>query len=128
MEKLQRVLHVDDDEDIRAISKMTLELVGHFEVTQCESGQEAIEIAQSARPQLFLLDVMMPVMGGEETWRRLSALPGLEKVPTIFMTAKAENEFSRKLMDQGALAVITKPFDPAELCQSIQAAWAGRFY
>jgi len=128
MEELKKILHVDDDEDIRAIAKMTLELVGHFEVVQCESGPEAINIAQSAKPQLFLLDVMMPEMDGEETWRQLTALPGLEKVPTIFMTAKAEKQFSKTLIRQGALAVITKPFDPTELCDRIQTAWMGQFY
>ena len=128
MQKLQRILHVDDDEDIRTIARMTLELVGNFHVDQFASGPEAIENAQACAPQLFLLDVMMPEMSGEETWRQLVTLPGLEQVPTIFMTAKAEKEFSQNLINQGALAVITKPFDPQELCQQIEAAWMNSFF
>jgi CheY-like chemotaxis protein len=128
MEKLQRILHVDDDEDIRTIAKMTLELIGNFHVDQFSSGKDAIENALACRPQLFLLDVMMPEMSGEETWRRLLEIPTLERVPTIFMTAKAEKQFTKSLMEQGALAVITKPFDPQELCEKIVTAWEGSFF
>ncbi len=123
MQKLKKILHVDDDEDIRTIAKITLELVGHFEVAQFATGPDAIEAAQAFSPQLFLLDVMMPEMSGEETWRRLSALPGLEHVPTVFMTAKAESQFSNSLMEQGALGVIIKPFDPITLCARIEEIW-----
>jgi len=126
MEKLEKILHVDDDDDIRTIAKMTLELVGQYHVDQFASGPEALEQAQACAPQLFLLDVMMPEMSGEETWRRLSVLPGLEHVPTIFMTAKAETQFSKSLIEQGALAVITKPFDPGELCAQLESVWQGR--
>lgn len=126
MGKLERILHVDDDEDIRIITKMTLELVGHYQVDQFASGQEAIDRAQELAPQLFLLDVMMPMMGGEETWQHLTALPGLATVPTIFMTAKTEEKFSRGLIEQGALAVIMKPFEPTDLCRQIEEAWSRR--
>ena len=123
MEKLKRILHVDDDKDILTVTRMTLELVGKFEVSQFSSGQEALKHAQAFAPQLFLLDVMMPRMGGEETWARLSALPGLEKVPTIFVTAKAESKYAESLVRQGALSVILKPFDPVSLCTTINEAW-----
>lgn len=126
MGKLERILHVDDDEDIRIITKMTLELVGHYHVDQFGSGQEAIDSAQALSPQLFLLDVMMPGMSGEEAWQRLSALPGLENVPTVFMTAKTEQKFSQGLIEKGALAVIMKPFEPTDLCRQIEEAWAKR--
>lgn len=126
MEKLERILHVDDDGDIRQITKLTLELVGQYEITQFGSGPDAIAHAQACKPQLFLLDVMMPEMSGEETMRQLSALPGLENVPTVFMTAKAERAYSKTLLEMGALAVITKPFDPTTLCDEIEAVWASR--
>jgi CheY-like chemotaxis protein len=126
MGKLSRILHVDDDDDIRQIAKLTLELVGHYEVAQCASGPEAIAMAQDWAPQLFLLDVMMPDMSGEETMRRLTALSGLENVPTIFMTAKAEQTYSKSLLQLGALAVIVKPFDPTTLCDEIETAWRSR--
>lgn len=126
MSDLLRILHVDDDDDIRTVTKVALEVVGGFEVSQFSSGPEAIKEAQALAPQLCLLDVMMPVMSGEETWERLSNLPGLENASVIFMTAKAEESFSKRLLEQGALTVITKPFDLTTLCSSIRDAWADR--
>jgi two-component system, OmpR family, response regulator len=124
MEKLHRILHVDDAEDIRMIIKITLEMVCHYSVDQFASGEEAVAQANSCNPQLFLLDFMMPDMDGMETWTALRALPGFADIPAIFVTAKAEENFSKSMMDQGALAVITKPFDPMELCGQIEQAWS----
>lgn len=124
MEKLQNILHVDDAEDIRMIIKITLEMVGGYHVDQFSSGREAVEQAASTNPQLFLLDFMMPDLDGLETWTALRQLPGLENVPAIFVTAKAEENFSNTMLENGALSVITKPFDPMELCAQIESAWA----
>ncbi|WP_319823413.1 response regulator [Thalassovita sp.] len=123
MEDLKRILHVDDDEDIRVIVKMALELVGQFEVAQYSSGADALVGVQGFEPQMFLLDVMMPEMTGEETWQNLRKIPGLENVPAIFLTAKAEESFAERLLAQGCLAVITKPFDPVDLCARLQQHW-----
>jgi CheY-like chemotaxis protein len=123
MEKLQRILHVDDAEDIRMIIKITLEMVGGYSVDQFPSGQDAVAQAEGCTPQLFLLDFMMPDMDGMETWTALKTLPGFADIPAIFVTAKAEENFSKNMLDKGALAVITKPFDPMELCGQIESAW-----
>lgn len=124
MEDLKRILHVDDDEDIRVIVKMALELVGQFEVDQYSSGAAAIAGAADFAPQMFLLDVMMPEMTGEETWQRLRMIPGMENIPAVFLTAKAETAFAERLLEQGCLAVITKPFDPVDLCTKLSEHWA----
>lgn len=124
MEKLQNILHVDDAEDIRMIIKITLEMVGGYHVDQFASGHEAVEQAGVCTPQLFLLDFMMPDMDGMETWTALRTLPGFSDIPAIFVTAKAEENFSQNMLDKGALAVITKPFDPMELCGQIEQSWA----
>ena len=124
MAKLERIVHVDDDEDIRTLTKMALELVGKYQIEQFASGEETLNAASGLRPQLFLLDYMMPGMSGEELFRRLRELPGLGAVPAVFMTAKTEQSFAQQLVDEGALGVITKPFDIGELCQQIEAAWA----
>ncbi len=124
MEKLQRILHVDDAEDIRMIIKITLEMVGGYHVDQFPAGHDAVAQAGGLSPQLFLLDFMMPDMDGMETWTALRALPGFADVPAIFVTAKAEENFTQTMMEKGALAVITKPFDPMELCNQIERAWS----
>lgn len=121
---LRRILHVDDDEDIRSVTKLALELLGGFQVEQFATGQEAIENAHSLSPQLFLLDVMMPKMSGDEVWQRLIELPGLEGTPAVFMTAKAEQHFADELIAKGAVAVITKPFDPEKLTDELRYIWA----
>lgn len=124
MEDLKRILHVDDDDDIRVIVKMALELVGQFEVAQYASGAEALKGAAQFKPQMFLLDVMMPEMTGEETWQNLKQIPGFEKIPAVFLTAKAEQAFADRLLEQGCLAVITKPFDPVDLCTRLSQHWS----
>ena len=120
---LETILHVDDDDDIRVIIKMSLETVGSFDVHQYSSGQEAVEAASIVQPQMLLLDVMMPDMSGEEVWRLIKQQPGLATVPTVFLTAKAEDSFSKELCDKGAAAVITKPVDPMQLASEITQIW-----
>lgn len=120
---LSRILHVDDDDDIRTIVQLALEVVGNYNVLQFSNGPDAIAAAQDFAPQLLLLDVMMPEMSGLDVWKSIVGLPGLGHVPAIFVTAKAEDEFSRGLVADGALAVITKPFDPMTLAQDINDIW-----
>ncbi|MEC3863160.1 response regulator [Mesobacterium sp. TK19101] len=113
------VLHVDDDEDIREIVNLSLETIGGLKVAQCVSGSDALSKVAEIQPDLFLLDVMMPEMSGIETLSRLRKIPGFEKTPAIFMTAKARADQSAALWDAGAAGVITKPFDPTSLPEQI---------
>lgn len=123
MRELQRILHVDDDEDIRTIADIALKLIGQFELLQCASGKQATEEAEAFRPDLFLLDYMMPDMDGKETLRELRSLPSLSDVPVVFMTARVNEEFSNSLRRDGALDVIAKPFDPMDLADQLRALW-----
>jgi len=122
MENKIKVLHVDDDDDIRLITRLALSLNPDFEVEQCCSGMEALEKAGSFAPDVFLLDMMMPGMTGEETWQALIANESLADVPAIFMSAKAEQSFATRLIAKGAIEIITKPFDPMTLCDQIENA------
>jgi len=126
MAELKRILHVDDDEDIRVIANMALEMVGEFEVLQCATGAEAVEKAADFAPDLFLLDYMMPDMDGEETLRELRKLSGMEHVPVVFMTARVQEDIANGLRREGALDVITKPFDPMELASQVREIWYDR--
>ncbi len=122
--ELNRILHVDDDEDIRTIVQVALEVVGGFELKQCADGPSAIEAAREFQPDLLLLDVMMPNMSGQDVRAEIGKLEGLRDVHTIFVTAKAEDDFTKQLRDEGALSVITKPFDPMTLADEIRGIWA----
>ncbi|MBS8225937.1 response regulator [Vannielia litorea] len=118
-----RVLHVDDDDDIRAITQIALAVVGELEVLQCSSGLEALEVAQKFSPDILLLDVMMPDMTGEETLAALRQLDGLATAPVIFMTAKAHSDDIAHLMTLGTQRVIAKPFDPLTLATEVVEVW-----
>ena len=124
MKTLKNILHVDDDADIREITRIALSLFDGFETVHCMSGREAIAQAPGFMPDLFLLDSRMPVMDGEETWSELRKLPGMRDVPVIFMTARAQAREVDHLMEIGAIGVITKPFDPVKLVSSVQEMWA----
>lgn len=123
MSDTPRIVHVEDDPDIREIAQIALEVVGGLSVVQFGSGQEALAGAGAASPDLFLLDVMMPGMSGEETMRALRALPQFAATPVVFMTAKAQQSDLQKFIDAGALDVIVKPFDPMALAEQIRSIW-----
>jgi len=123
MQELSKILHVEDDLDIQAIAQIALETIGGFEILQCSSGQDALKAAPDFKPDLFLLDVMMPGMTGPETLAALRELPGMADVPAIFMTAKAQRDEVAEFLALGAIEVVVKPFEPMELAGEIRAAW-----
>src|SRR5262245_56287008 len=87
--QLRTILYVDDEPDIREVVQMSLSLLGDVEVQVCESGEEALVLLPQLRPDLVLLDVMMPRMDGPTTLTRMRADPAIAHIPVIFMTAKA---------------------------------------
>lgn len=117
-----KLMHVEDDPDIREVAKMALELSEKFEVMQCASGEEAISKAADFAPDVLLLDVMMPGMNGPTTLQNLRQISGLEKVPAIFMTARAQPAEVAELKARSAVAVVVKPFDPITLGDQILEA------
>src|SRR3984885_6163507 len=86
--KLRSVLHIDDEPDIREIVQLALGLTGRLVVYTGESGEEAIKLARELRPDLVLLDVMMPGLDGPGTLKRMRANTLLASIPVVFMTAK----------------------------------------
>jgi two-component system OmpR family response regulator len=86
--RLRRILYVEDDPDIHEVARIALSVVGDYDVEICSSGTEAIDAAGRVRPDVVLLDVMMPGMDGVSTMAALRGVPGLEDVPVIFVTAK----------------------------------------
>ncbi len=119
-----KLLHVEDDPDIREIAKMALELSGDFEVVQCECGEDALRRASNYVPDVLLLDMMMPGLTGRQTLEKLRENPAFQTVPAIFMTARAQPDELDELRAIGATEVISKPFDPMSLSDQIKAAIA----
>ena len=122
---LTRILFVEDDPDIQAVVRLSLESLGGFSVSVCNSGAEALQAALEFAPQLILLDVMMPEMDGPATIQALRELPGLAEIPFVFLTAKTQPADTGRLLGLGALAVIPKPFDPMELPRTLLQLWDG---
>ena len=122
-QELKRILYVEDEPDIQAVARIALEHVGGFVVEICASGQEAIERGPEFKPDLLLLDVMMPGMDGVTTLRELRKLPGMMAIPAMFMTAKVQPGEVAQLRQQGAIDVIPKPFDPMTLSENIRSLW-----
>jgi two-component system OmpR family response regulator len=123
-EELKRVLLVEDDPSILTVARMSLELVGGLEVRACSSGQEALDAVSEFRPQLVLLDVMMPGMDGPTVLARLRANQDTAALPVIFLTAKVLAEEIERLRALGALDILAKPFDPMKLAEQVRAVWA----
>jgi CheY-like chemotaxis protein len=123
---LNRIMHVDDARDIRDVVRLALETLGGFAVESCASGAEALARAPVFRPELVLLDEMMPEMDGPTTFSRLRSVPGMESVPIVFMTAQSAPADITRLKGLGALAVIAEPFDPTTLADQVRAIWGRR--
>ena len=122
--RLKRILCIDDEEDILAIVRMCLEMLPGVDVECCgEGGKAAIARAQAFRPDIVLLDVMMPGMDGPSTMRAMRADPKLKDVPVVLMTARVRRHEVDEYLALGATGVIPKPFDPMTLGAEIAAIW-----
>ncbi|MEM9553947.1 MAG: response regulator [Acidobacteriota bacterium] len=121
--ELQRVLLVEDELDIQTVARMALEDLGGLDVEVCASGEDALVRGPAFRPQLVLLDYMMPGMNGRHTLEAFAAVPALAEVPIVFLTARAQLDEVAEYHRLGAIDVIIKPFDPMSLADEVQAVW-----
>ena len=115
----RRVLVVDDDDDVREVTTFSLELIGGYEVFDANAGVAAIELARRHRPDLVLLDVMMPGMDGPATFRALRADPETAHIPVVLLTAKVPVALDQEEND-GLAGIISKPFDPRALVAEVE--------
>lgn len=115
-----KVLHVDDEPDIREVAAMSLGIDPDLELRSVASGAEALSVLADWRPDVILLDVMMPELDGPGTLERLRRIPGHETTPVIFMTARAQASEQSRFLSLGAVAVIVKPFDPMSLGRQVR--------
>jgi CheY-like chemotaxis protein len=121
---LQRICYVEDDEDIQRIVRMSLERVGKMTVALVTDPTQAIEAIKEFRPDLVMLDWMMPVMDGPTLFRQLKLRPETESLPVVFITAKASQRDLDELKTLGAAGTISKPFSPKDLPEQLRAIWA----
>jgi CheY-like chemotaxis protein len=113
------VLITDDDEDLRLLCEMYLEM-GGFRVSQAGNGREALDAARRDRPDLILLDLMMPVMDGWECLAALKADPALRDIPVFIITGKNQHADQQRAFEMGAQAFIPKPFQGTALVTRVR--------
>ena len=120
---LLRVLCVEDDDDIRRILRLSLEKIGRMTVELVADPTQAMESMLASRPQLVMLDWMMPGIDGPTLLRKMRENPDTRTVPVIFLTAKASQRELAELRALGAAGAISKPFAPKDLPDQLRAIW-----
>ena len=115
----KKIVLAEDEPEIARLIEFKLKKEG-YSVTWKENGEEALKAIKADKPDLVLLDVMMPVMGGYEVLRRLKEDENLKSIPVIMLTARAQEKDVVKGIDMGAEDYITKPFHPAELLARVK--------
>jgi len=118
-EKLTRVLVIDDEAPIRLLCRVNLE-AAKMEVLEAENGPAGLEAARRERPDVILLDVMMPGMDGWQVLEELLADERTQEVPIVFLTARAELRDQARGLELGGVDYITKPFNPVELAPLVE--------
>jgi len=120
---LKNILLVDDEPDILTVAEIALSRVGGLEVHAYSSSQKALDEVENIKPDLIILDMMMPVLDGMQTLARLKNIKSLSEVPVIFMTAKVQQNEIDAYIKAGAADVINKPFDPMKLAEKVREVW-----
>ena len=119
------ILIADDDPDILALVSFRLERAG-YEVVQARNGEEAVQVALARRPDLAVIDVMMPRVDGYEATRQLRQHEQTSRMPIILLTARVQEEDIARGFDAGADDYVKKPFSPQELGSRVQAVLGRR--
>lgn len=126
MKNLEKILLIDDEQDIREIAEMVLEVMGDFSVMTADCGETALSAVEAFSPDLVLSDFQMPGMTGPETLKAIRSISGFESLPGIIMTAKLVGSEAEAFLKQDDLGVIGKPFDPNTLSDQIIKLWESR--
>ena len=121
---LNRICYVEDDEDIQRIVRMSLERIGKMTVEVVSDPMVAIGAITAFKPDLVMLDWMMPGMDGPTLFRKMKQLPEVSALPVVFITAKATQRDMDELIALGAAGTISKPFSPKDLPDQLRAIWA----
>jgi DNA-binding response OmpR family regulator len=114
-----KVLVIDDEAPIRLLCRVNLEAEKMI-VLEAEEGPSGLELARTERPDVILLDVMMPAMDGWEVLQRLLEDEATREIPIVFLTARAELRDRARGLDLGGVDYVTKPFNPLELAPLVR--------
>ena len=121
---LNRICYVEDDEDIQRIVRMALERIGKMTVSVVSDPTKAIDAILAFKPDLVMLDWMMPTLDGPTLFKQMKTRPETSALPVVFITAKAAQRDLDELTSLGAAGTISKPFSPRDLPDQLRAIWA----
>jgi CheY-like chemotaxis protein len=116
-----KVLIIDDEDDIRSVAALSLGILGGLDVVEADSGSDGVSKAAVEKPDVILLDMMMPGMDGPATLAALKSNNDTKDIPVIFLTARAMNNEVERLRQMGARGILTKPFDPTSLATQVRS-------
>jgi DNA-binding response OmpR family regulator len=121
----KHILIVDDEQDIRAIVRISLEKFAGWRTILAATAQEALEKARSQLPDAILLDITMPDTDGFQVWDQLQSDPLTKSIPVILLTAKTSSLDKKRFSDMGVAGIITKPFNPIIIWKQVREilAW-----
>jgi len=119
MQPTSRILICDDEEVLRALVRATLD-DARYEIVEAADGDESIELARSLKPDVILLDMMMPGRTGLEVLEILRADPELSRTPVVMLTARARASDRDAAVAAGADRYLAKPFSPLELISVVE--------
>ena len=121
---LNRICYVEDDEDIQRIVRVSLERIGKMTVEVVSDPMVAIGAITAFKPDLVMLDWMMPGMDGPTLFGKMKQQPETATLPVVFITAKATQRDMEELVALGAAGTISKPFSPRDLPDQLRSIWA----
>ena len=116
-----KVLIIDDEEDNRQIASLALTMIGGWTVIEADGGETGLRLAEAEKPDVILLDFVMPTMNGLDTLKALRGNPSTVKIPVIFVSTRSLQEREKELMDAGAQGILQKPFNPTQLPEMIKS-------
>jgi len=120
--QMKTILIVDDEVDIRDILRIRLANQPGFRILEAANGSDALELTRQQRPDLIILDWLMPGFSGIEVLKILRESPELTTIPVIMMTVKSELSAQAQGKAMGVVAYLTKPFDAVRLMETVQKA------
>ena len=116
---MKKVLIIDDSEVLRRITAFNLQKMG-YEIREAIDGVDGLEKIKNFQPDLVLLDIMMPRMDGFTVLKRMSEDPSMKEIPVIVLTAKGGEDDEKEALRLGAIKVLTKPFSPKQLVETVK--------
>lgn len=123
MSSKKKILIVDDEKELVALVSLHMNMAG-YKVLSASDGKRALELAQEEKPDLIILDLMLPKIDGWEVCKRLREIQETKDIPVIMLTCRAETEDKLKGFEAGADDYITKPFSPRELVARVKRVLA----